>query len=279
MERRVGMRKAAAALVAFCVIGAQGCAQNPLVLQGQVQTLQQQQLALAQQNQELQGRAAALDQDNQELGTLLAQARQQAGVLEDQVAALRDQLGSSAAQLARQKEERQEVEKKSETLAASVKRRAGATITANSSLRERLPAVDIPGVEVRADGDVIRLELPGGRLFESGQASLLPQATALIDSVAAEIARAYPEHLVGIEGHTDSDPIRAGPWRSNHQLSVARAMAVYEYLAGRTRLAPRQLFVVGHGANHPVVSNGTQAGKQRNRRVELVIYPERLAAR
>ncbi|MEX2119458.1 MAG: OmpA family protein [Pirellulales bacterium] len=273
------MRKAAAALVAFCVIGAQGCAQNPLVLQGQVQTLQQQQLALAQQNQELQGRAAALDQDNQELGTLLAQARQQAGVLEDQVAALRDQLGSSAAQLARQKEERQEVEKKSETLAASVKRRAGATITANSSLRERLPAVDIPGVEVRADGDVIRLELPGGRLFESGQASLLPQATALIDSVAAEIARAYPEHLVGIEGHTDSDPIRAGPWRSNHQLSVARAMAVYEYLAGRTRLAPRQLFVVGHGANHPVVSNGTQAGKQRNRRVELVIYPERLAAR
>jgi outer membrane protein OmpA-like peptidoglycan-associated protein len=36
-----------------------------------------------------------------------------------------------------------------------------------------------------------------------------------------------------------------------------------------------QMFVVGHGGSHPVVSNGTPAGKQRNRRVELVIYPDR----
>jgi outer membrane protein OmpA-like peptidoglycan-associated protein len=36
-----------------------------------------------------------------------------------------------------------------------------------------------------------------------------------------------------------------------------------------------QLFVVGHGSNHPIVSNGSPEGKQRNRRVELVVYPER----
>jgi outer membrane protein OmpA-like peptidoglycan-associated protein len=36
------------------------------------------------------------------------------------------------------------------------------------------------------------------------------------------------------------------------------------------------LFVVGHGANHPAVSNGTSAGKERNRRVELVVYPDRM---
>jgi outer membrane protein OmpA-like peptidoglycan-associated protein len=56
-------------------------------------------------------------------------------------------------------------------------------------------------------------------------------------------------------------------------------MAVYDYLATHSHLKPQQLFVVGHGANHPVVSNGTPAGKERNRRVELVVYPEKMASR
>ena len=116
-------------------------------------------------------------------------------------------------------------------------------------------------------------------MFEAGNARLLPQASSFIDQVATEVARAYPYQIIGVEGHTDSDPIASGKWASNHQLSVARAMAVYDYLVGRGRLFPGQLFVVGHGANHPVVSNGTAAGKERNRRVELVIYPERVPGR
>ena len=52
-------------------------------------------------------------------------------------------------------------------------------------------------------------------------------------------------------------------------------MTVYDVLVSRTRLQPNQLFVIGHGPNRPVVSNATPDGKQRNRRIELVIYPER----
>jgi len=66
---------------------------------------------------------------------------------------------------------------------------------------------------------------------------------------------------------------------NNHQLSVGEAMAVYDYLTLRSRLKANQMFVVGHGPNHPVVSNGTEAGKERNRRVELVIYPDPIAPR
>ena len=58
--------------------------------------------------------------------------------------------------------------------------------------------------------------------------------------------------------------------------SLARAQAVFEYLVARSRLRPNQLFVVGHGGNHPVVSNATTAGKLHNRRVELAIYPDRV---
>ncbi len=265
-----------AVLMALSSVG--GCAQNPLVLQNQLQTLQQQHTAVAKRNDELVSRAEALDRDNQELGTLLAQERQRVTIVQDQVAALQDQLKGATTQLAQTREQHSVSEKKVETLAASAKRRTTATISANRSLTASLPDIDVPGVEVRPDGNVVRIELPGGQLFEPGGARLLPQAPGTIEAVAAEIARLYPQQRIGIEGHTDSDTVAGVSWHNNHQLAIGRAMAVYEQLVARGRLKPAQLFVAGHGANHPVVSNGTPAGKDRNRRVEIVIYPERVSA-
>jgi flagellar motor protein MotB len=260
-----------------CLAVTLGCAQNPQLTQGQLQSLQQQQFAVTQQNQELQTRATTLDRDNQELAALLAQARQQSRVYEDQSAALREQLTGTTAQLTQLRDEYQQTTRKTETLVATAKRKASATIPVNNSLARQVPSINIPGVESRVDGDVVRIELPGNQLFAPGGAQLLPQAMPLIQKVADEIASAYPQHIVGVEGHTDSDPIQSGRWANNHQLSVGRAMAVYDQLSNRrTRLSPEQLFVVGHGPNHPVVSNATPSGKERNRRVELVIYPERV---
>ena len=61
---------------------------------------------------------------------------------------------------------------------------------------------------------------------------------------------------------------------TDQHLSVAQAMAVYDALIAHGGMPAKQLFVVGHGGSHPVVSNGTDAGRARNRRIELVIYPE-----
>ncbi|HEY4312091.1 MAG TPA: OmpA family protein [Pirellulales bacterium] len=255
-----------------------GCAQNSLSSQSQVSSLQQQQVALAQRNTELQTRASALDKDNQELQSMLGQSQQQSRLLEDQVSALRDQLGSATSQLAKVKEQTPPAGTRPEAWTVSSKP-AGAKITANNSLKSQLPAIEIPGIEVRADGDVIRIELPSARLFSPGTARLLPEASPLLDTVATDIQKLCPDQIVGIEGHTDSDPSSAGKWQSNHQLSIGEAMAVYDYISLRSRLQPGQLFVVGHGPNHPIVSNGTPAGKERNRRVELVIYPERTPGR
>lgn len=256
-----------------------GCANNPIMLQNQVRTLQQQQTTLAQQNQELTTRASTLDEDNQELSSMLAQAKQESQLLDNQLTALREQLGDTAAQLAAVRADSLRTSERSNALAASLRNRGGAEITANSSLRGDVPLVDLPGVEVRHDGDVIRIELPGNRLFAPGSARLLPDAATLIEQVADEVSRIYPNQIIGVEGHTDSDPIQSSDWQNNHQLSVGRAMAVYDHLAARTRLGADQLFVVGHGENHPVVSNATPAGKERNRRVELVVYPEQTGER
>jgi len=262
-------------LLAFALVPPAGCAQNPMVMQGQVQKLQKEQLALSRQNEQLQSRTSGLDHDNRELGSLLAQSRQRTKILEDQLAAVRDQLSGVTSQLARAREEKVASEKKVQAMTASMRRHGGVSITPNNSFHQTLPAISIPGIHVRRDGDVIRVELPGSQLFESGSARLRPAASRVITDVAAEIARTYPGHMIGVEGHTDGDRMAGGQWQNNHQLSVGRAMAVYNVLINQARFPPERLFVVGHGANHPVVSNATTAGKQRNRRVELVIYPEK----
>lgn len=266
---------AGCALAVFVGLVLAGCAQNPYALQSQMTTLQQQQVALAQRNQELDSHAKTLDQDNQELQTQLAQTQRQSRLLQDQSVALREQLSSATAQLAQAQQDKQLVERNAQAIVASTKRRAGVTISPNSSLAQNLPALNLPGVSVRQDGDVVRIEIAGDQIFEPGGAQLRPDSATLLDAVAAEIERTYPDQIIGVEGHTDNDPPPA-PWTSAHQFTMGRAMSVFDYLSTRTRLKPNQLFLVGHGGNHPVVSNATLAGKARNRRVELVVYPDRV---
>jgi flagellar motor protein MotB len=252
-----------------------GCAQNAYTLQSQVQALQQQQQVLAQQNQELQTRAVALDKDNQDAKALLAQEKQQGRIFQDEVAALREQLRTTAAQLAEASKAKEQSDARA--LMASSRRPVGASISANSSLLGDLPKISIPGVEVRQDGDVVRIELPADQLFHDRSATLKPGSEQLLGDVAQRIMQAYRDQMIGIEGHTDSDPAVPGLGLSNAQLSNNQAMAVQAYLVTQARVPETHLFVAGHGGNHPVVSNATPAGKQRNRRVELVVYPEKAA--
>ena len=262
-------------LTASALVALGGCANSSMVMKGNLDKLQQQQLAMSRQNQELQSRAAALDGDNQELEKLLAQSRQANKVLEDQLAVVRQQLGGVTSQLARLREDKEASEEEARTLTASLRRQRGVSIPANNSLLQTLPAIHLPGVHVRQDGEVIRVELPGGRLFDPGTARLRQDAVPLIVDAVNEVLRTYRDQIIGVEGHTESGPIQSTQWRNNVQLSAGRAMAVHEVLLTRARLDAGQMFVVGHGASHPVVSNATPAGKQRNSRVELVVYPER----
>lgn len=234
----------------------------------------QQQTAMAQQTQQYQQRAATLDRDNQELQSMVAQSKQQIQLLEDQVRATQMQLRDTSDRLVALQTDNDQLRNRTTALAASVQTRGQAEIRANNSLLRSLTIANMPGINVRQDGDVIRIELPSDQLFNFGTAQLKPGADAVLRNVAADLAQNYPQQLIGVEGHTDGSPMTSPQYPTDQHLAVAQATAVYDALTRTGGMQPKQLFVVGHGGSHPVVSNGTEQGRARNRRIELVVYPE-----
>ena len=253
-----------------------GCGQNGTMFAQNNNSLLGQQRTLASRSQQLQSRASALDQDNVELESLLAQSRQRIQLLDDELELVRDQLRTTTNQLTDARNQTAELEGRTRAMAASARRRGGATIQPNNSLIDQLATLNLPGVEVRQDGDVIRVALPSEKLFHPGSARLKPGAAILLETVMGDLVASYPKQIIGVEGHTDNDTMRTAEFPSNKHLAIAQATTVYEHLTGPLRAQPEQLFVLGHGANHPVVSSATSAGKERNRRIELVIYPEKV---
>ncbi len=224
-------------------------------------------------------RAKELDRNNRDLYTQMAQMQQRSQLLEDQNYLLRQRLKETTDQLASAVQTSQSTEQRLQAVQASTVRRGGATITANSSVKRNLTAVTVPGLNIRQDGELVRIELPSDQLFAAGTATLQPGSAAQLDQVAEVIIEHYSRQVVGIEAHTDGLPPAGTSFRNPHQLTIAQAMAVFDQLGEQHRLLADQLFVLGHGANYPLASNATSAGQQRNRRVEIVIYPEPVGAR
>lgn len=230
--------------------------------------------AIAQQTQQFQQRAAALDKDNQELSSLLAQSRQQIQLLEDQVRVTQQQLRDTTNRLASVQADNDQLRSRTSALTASMQTRSEGEIRANNSLLRSLTVANMQGVTVRQDGDVVRIELPGDQLFNFGTAQIKLGADALVRAVALDLAQNYPQQMIGIEGHTDGSSPATPQFPTDQHLAVAQATAIYDYLTRSAGLPAKQLFVVGHGGSHPIVSNATEAGRARNRRIDVVVYPE-----
>ncbi len=109
-------------------------------------------------------------------------------------------------------------------------------------------------------------------LFESGKVLLKEEAGPILDTVIGVIKEKVADRNIGIEGHTDNEPIKHSGWKSNWELSTARATEVLHYLED-SGIKPGKLQATGFGEHRPVTSNNTTKGRQQNRRVEIVILP------
>lgn len=124
----------------------------------------------------------------------------------------------------------------------------------------------IPGTTVeRVDERTLLVHFDSEVLFDVDSASLDSAARGSLDQVTGVLTE-YPKTAVVIQGHTDS----TGTEEHNEQLSERRATAVRSYFAGRG-VDPQRLSAFGYGESMPIASNESASGRQRNRRVDVML--------
>ena len=115
------------------------------------------------------------------------------------------------------------------------------------------------------------IKLGSAVLFDSGKAMLKVSGKRVLDKVAQVLKRVKGRHFQ-VAGHTDNRPIRISRFRSNWDLSVARALQVVKHLQ-KQGVPPDSLSVGGFSQYQPVSTNKTPAGRRANRRIEISLVP------
>ncbi len=128
--------------------------------------------------------------------------------------------------------------------------------------------IDKKLVVVRREQFWIEVEIRTDILFASGVANVAPRARPVLEQLAS-ILRPFP-NPVRVEGHTDNVPIKSGTFPSNWELSAARAASVV-HLFTTAGMDPKRMEIIGLGEFRPIADNGTQDGRNTNRRVRVVI--------
>src|SRR6185503_5709521 len=112
---------------------------------------------------------------------------------------------------------------------------------------------------------------PAEIFFESGKAELTKEAVPAMREIAS-ILRQFPDRRFEVAGHTDVIPLHNQEFKSNWELSTARAVTVTEALVAGG-MNPGRLVAAGYGPYDPVANNATEAGRKENRRIEIVLFP------
>lgn len=209
-----------------------------------------------------------LRNQNRSLETALKQKENEIDALRGQLTSLRGERDQAQAKLTALEKERAELAGKVQASTTEVdsleKQRA--------ELENMIKNLSGITVEGRPEGNFIVIE--DKILFAAGKADIEPKGKEALLKVA-DYLKKYPRQMIRIDGHTDSDPIKASGWLSNLHLAAMRAHAVYAVLKG-DGIAESRMFIVGYGPNKPVITpEKTPADKQKNRRVEILMIPEK----
>ncbi|NLW02421.1 MAG: flagellar motor protein MotB [Clostridiaceae bacterium] len=124
-------------------------------------------------------------------------------------------------------------------------------------------------VEIIEEKDFIIVRLESELFFDSGRADIRPEGYPVLDQLA-EVLRNIDNEIL-VSGHTDNVPINTPLFKSNWELSTARATTVVRYFTETLGLDPVKFTATGNGEHRPLADNSTAEGRQRNRRIEIMI--------
>jgi len=148
-----------------------------------------------------------------------------------------------------------------------------------SSLRKELeqslaPQITRQEVALRSEPDGLVISLREVGFFDSGSAHIKANSEPAFAHIASLLRTR--EYRIRIEGHTDNIPIHTPQFASNWELSTARAIELIRLLIVKYGFDPSRLSAGGYGEYHPVATNRSVAGRQLNRRVDIVILGKQI---
>lgn len=124
-------------------------------------------------------------------------------------------------------------------------------------------------IQVDASENQVAIRLMGETTFDLGKAEIRPQMLPLLEKIGSLVKKTRGEILIA--GHTDNLPIRGGPYKSNLGLSMARAASVADFLLKKASIEPDRISTLGFGEHRPLATNDTPQGREKNRRVEIIL--------
>ncbi|MCA9636255.1 MAG: OmpA family protein, partial [Myxococcales bacterium] len=207
---------------------------------------------------DLEGKIAAAEAEHARLGEQLAKADADMATLLKDRSRLKESIAEMTQALADQRKRRAEAERRIAEYRDMLLRFKG--------------LIEAGKLNVKiVDGRMV-LALPMDILFDTGKAKLSDDGTAALTEVGAVLAT-IPDKEFQVEGHTDNVPIYNEKFPSNWELASARAMVVLKTLQA-AGVAPTQLSAAAFGEFKPAADNGSDEGKAKNRRIEIVIVPD-----
>lgn len=146
-------------------------------------------------------------------------------------------------------------------------------IALTNKLTRSLNTEELKDVDVKVLKGVVYISLADNMLFKSGSYEVNSRAMETLSKIA-KILKDYKDYDVLVEGNTDNVPISKTNIRNNWDLSALRASSVVQVLQNDFGINPKRLTAGGRGEFNAIADNGTEVGKQRNRRTEIIITPK-----
>ena len=148
------------------------------------------------------------------------------------------------------------------------------TSAIEQELRKGLKGLGVQkGVEITRETGRLVVRFSEGVLFEIGEARIGFQGILVLEKCGEVLAKV--PNRVGIIGHTDDLPILGGRYRTNWELSTARAVNVLRFFTESLGLDPNRFSAAGYGEYRPLVPNTSPENRRKNRRAEIVILSDR----
>ncbi len=221
--------------------------------------------SLAARSRELQSRLDSLEKEKGQLNSELSDLQGNAA----RIAKEREQLLQEQARLATILEQERLAKEEEITRLTRTQEEL------SKSLQDEIAKGNITIQQVR---DRLTINMVDRVLFDSGQAQVKPAGVKVLKQVS-DILKTVTDKQIRIEGHTDNVPISSklqGHFKTNWELSTARATTVVRYLIDQGSVNRQHLSAVGYADTQPRASNDSEEGRSSNRRIEIVLYPKDL---